>query len=204
MINRYANDDCCLSMPAVTSIVINASHMQTELLSSYVSISRRLNNYSNTSAHCLQRSRSFCKERPMATGKLSHSSTAIMFLCYLNYCIHLPTRTGRILMRSSRISFCRSGKKGGAPGYSVLSGLCFQDGCIMLVSRYRREKVKQRYIREIENRQLDQSLQPLDHDILRIEYRTMVMEAINCLSPRQKKPPFAPQQIFPRKRSPAC
>jgi RNA polymerase sigma-70 factor (ECF subfamily) len=63
----------------------------------------------------------------------------------------------------------------------------FRMGRNILVSRYRKEKVKQRYIREIENRQPTQPALIPDNDILLVEYKTQVMEAIGCLSPRQKE-----------------
>jgi RNA polymerase sigma-70 factor (ECF subfamily) len=63
----------------------------------------------------------------------------------------------------------------------------FRMGRNMLVSRFRKEKVKQRYIREIENKQDVQTEPAFDNDILLVEYRTLVMEAIGCLPPRQKE-----------------
>lgn len=63
----------------------------------------------------------------------------------------------------------------------------FRMGRNILVSRYRKEKVKQRYIREIENRQPTQPALIPDNDILLVEYKALVMEAICCLSPRQKE-----------------
>lgn len=63
----------------------------------------------------------------------------------------------------------------------------FRMGRNMLVSRFRKEKVKQRYIREIENKQDVQAAPSLDNDILLVEYKALVMEAIGCLPPRQKE-----------------
>lgn len=63
----------------------------------------------------------------------------------------------------------------------------FRMGRNMLVSRYRKEKVKQRFISEIKNRQLAQQAVIPDNDILLVEYKTIVMEAIDRLSPRQKE-----------------
>jgi RNA polymerase sigma-70 factor (ECF subfamily) len=63
----------------------------------------------------------------------------------------------------------------------------FRMGRNMLVSRFRKEKVKQRYYREIENKQAAHAEPAPDPDLLLVEYKTLVMEAIGCLPPRQKE-----------------
>ena len=57
----------------------------------------------------------------------------------------------------------------------------------MLVNRYRKEQIKKRAIREIENQQPVHSASMPEDDILLVEYQAIVVEAINHLTPRQKE-----------------
>ncbi|SEO59214.1 RNA polymerase sigma factor [Niastella yeongjuensis] len=161
--------------------------MQTELLTSSISISRRFNNYSNT--------RPVPADEPLLLQRTADGDREAFSKLYSHY-VPLLYKLLYPLTNENRqdtdeiiqdIFLQIWEKREVLIAIQSFQAYVFRMGRNMLVSRHRREKVKQRYIREIEYRQQDQSVQPLDHDILRIEYRTMVMEAINCLPPRQKE-----------------
>ena len=161
--------------------------MQTELLSSYVSISRRLNNYSNTRP--LLADEPLLLQRTVEGDREAFSQLYSYYVPLLYKLLYPLTHENRQdtdeIIQDIFLQIWE--KKEVLVAIQSFHAYVFRMGRNMLVSRYRREKVKQRYIREIENRQLDQSLQPLDNDILLVEYRTMVMEAISCLPPRQRE-----------------
>ncbi len=160
--------------------------MQTELLSSRVPILRRLNNYSNT--------RILLADEPLLLQRTANGDREAFSRLYNHY-VPLLYKLLYPLTHENRqdtdeiiqdIFLQIWEKKEVLIAIQSFQAYVFRMGRNMLISRYRREKVKQRYIREVENGQ-PESVPALDNDILRIEYRTMVMEAINRLPPRQKE-----------------
>jgi RNA polymerase sigma-70 factor (ECF subfamily) len=171
----------------MASLTIKAGNMQTELLSSTISISRRLKN--------TQHIRPLLADEPLllqrtADGDREAFSQLYSYYVPLLYKLLYPLThenrqdTDEIIQE---IFLQIWEKKEVLIAIQCFQAYVFRMGRNMLVSRYRREKVKQRYIREIEIRQLQQTLLPLDNDILQIEYKALVMEVIGRLPPRQKE-----------------
>jgi len=161
--------------------------MQTELLSSYVPISRRLKDYPNT--------RTLLANEPLLLQRTANGDREAFSQLY-SYYVPLLYKLLYPLTHENRqdtdeiiqdIFLQIWEKKEVLIAIQSFRAYVFRMGRNMLVSRYRREKVKQRYIREIENQQLSPSLRQLDNDILLVEYRSLVMEAIGRLPPRQKE-----------------
>jgi len=161
--------------------------MQTEFLSSYVSIFRRLNNQTNI--HSLLADEPLLLQRT-ADGDREAFSQLYSYYVPLLYKLLYPLThenkpdTDEIIQE---IFLAIWEKKEVLIAIQSFQAYVFRMGRNMLMSRFRKEKVKQRYIREIENQQYAETAPTLDHDILLVEYKALVMEAISRLPPRQKE-----------------
>ena len=161
--------------------------MQTEFLSSYGPIFRRLNNQKNI--HSLLADEPLLLQRT-ADGDREAFSQLYSYYVPLLYKLLYPLThenkpdTDEIIQD---IFLAIWEKKEVLIAIQSFQAYVFRMGRNMLVSRFRKEKVKQRYIREIENQQYAQTAPTLDNDILLVEYKALVMDAINRLPPRQKE-----------------